>query len=169
MPFQHDELHSAVGAEAVEAALTGLRTRGERITIPRQLVIETLAAQSGHLTADEVAEMLAHSQVHRATVYRTLDLLVETGIALHRVTHGAGRYHLTAPVGEHGHLHGHCEGCGRITPLPIDILDSAISQILADEGFLLDPQLSNLGGRCKSCIEGSDPSPSAPGPRSREH
>ncbi|MGD1997076.1 MAG: transcriptional repressor, partial [Anaerolineae bacterium] len=59
-----------------------LRQRGYRITPQREMVIEAITHSGRHMTADEVfKEIQKRSQaVNIATVYRTLDLLVEEGL-----------------------------------------------------------------------------------------
>lgn len=136
-------------------ALDRLRLNGERVTKPRRAVLEVLVSQSRHVTADEVADSLAAS-VHRATVYRTLDLLVTTGVVTHRDQPGAAtRYHVAAMGGEHGHLHGHCDSCGKIVPLPIDMFDDVAARILAGGQFTLDTHRSTFAGRCRTCSDRS--------------
>ncbi len=60
-----------------------LRERGYRITPQREMVVEVIAHNGRHMTADEVlTEVRKRTRaVNVATVYRTLDLLVEEGLA----------------------------------------------------------------------------------------
>ena len=152
MPTHHEALHAASGSAAVSAAVAALRERGERVTAPRRAVLGVLAAHPEPLSADDVATMLAGGDVHRATVYRTLDLLVAAGVVTHsRPLGGAARYHVTVAGTAHEHLHGHCRACGTIVPLPVDALDATTARVRDDTGFSLDPGQSTLAGLCRAC------------------
>lgn len=148
----HEQLHAQTGADAVDGALDRLRRRGERVTAPRRAVLEVLAGRSDHLTADEVSALLEGSDVHRATVYRTLDVLSAAGVVSHRHLAGeAARYHLAATAEGAEHLHGHCLGCGTVVVLPADALDAAGTRLREVSGFRLDIPQSTLSGLCEAC------------------
>jgi len=149
---EHDHVHHAAGPGSVVAAVAALRARGERITAGRRAVLEVLAASADHLTAEEVVAALAGSAVHRATVYRTLDLLVAVGVvAYRRLPGGATSYHLAAAGEGYEHLHGYCHGCGTVVVLPPDALDEAGDLLLRAAGFHLDTRHSDIVGLCVSC------------------
>lgn len=147
--MDHRLLHSSGAADAVREGLAVLRDRGERVTDARRRVIEVLAASADHLTADEVAARLASANVHRSTVYRTLDLLVDADVvSLRRAANGATRYHLAT---KHGHLHGHCRGCDRVIILPADAFDETIARLREETGFDLQPDYATFEGLCGDC------------------
>ena len=60
-----------------------LRTRGFRITPQREMIIETLVRNNSHMAAEEIFGVLQKRTraLNIATIYRTLDLLVEEGLA----------------------------------------------------------------------------------------
>ena len=148
----HEQLHTRAASAAVDAAVARLRLRGERVTAPRRAVLRVLAGRADHLTADEVAALLDDTDVHRATVYRTLDILSATGVVSHRHIPGAAtRYHLAATGEGVEHLHGHCLGCGTVVVLPADALDAAGDLLRDASGFRLDTSQSTLTGLCETC------------------
>ncbi|MDL9977730.1 Fur family transcriptional regulator [Microbacterium sp. ASV49] len=150
--LDHRQLHLRSAAQAVQDGLAALRDRGERVTPARRLVVELLAESPEHLTADAVAGRLADAGVHRATVYRTLDLLVEYGIAaMRRTAGGAVRYHLATTSTAHGHLHGHCRRCDSVVILPADAFSDAIAQLRDRTGFEFQPDYAALEGICADC------------------
>lgn len=151
----------ATSSSALDRARPLLRARGERMTQPRQAVIEVLARQSGHLTADEVVALLdaERADVHLATVYRALEALSRVGVVQHvHVPNGATKYHLTQPVGgatapglEAEHAHAQCQVCERVIDLPASLLDAAAAELWAAHGFRLDAGHVALSGVCAAC------------------
>jgi Fur family transcriptional regulator, ferric uptake regulator len=115
-------------------------------------VVRALAALGGHPDAETVhAEVSRSSGTHRATTYRTLEHLVHLGLVTHlHAGHGPTRYHLSAQVSGHDHLHAVCSGCGDVHDLAPDLLD-AVAGELAGAGFRLDPRHVALSGRCERC------------------
>jgi Fe2+ or Zn2+ uptake regulation protein len=85
-----------------------LRGQGYKITTPRYRVIEWLAARDGNFSAEDLAADLV--SVGRATVYRTLKLLLDQGLVC-KVVLGDGSiaYRMSHKVHHH---HLVCLGCG---------------------------------------------------------
>lgn len=134
--------------ERLQAAL---KERGQRWTEQRQIIVDVLAASDGHATGAELVERV-HEQDPSATpstVYRTLDLLEELGLARHH--HGPdGRetYHLEETL-EHGHLH--CRGCGAEQELDAVAAAPIIQAIATATGFSTDLDHLSLQGLCRRC------------------
>jgi Fur family ferric uptake transcriptional regulator len=127
-----------------------IRARGGRVTAARQAVVEALVAADGdHITAAEVAHRVesSHPEVHRSTIYRTLDALEEMGVLTHvHLGHGPSTYH----IAEDAHVHAVCSVCEQVIELPGDALDDVARQ-LRRRGFELAPQHFALSGRCRAC------------------
>jgi Fur family ferric uptake transcriptional regulator len=141
---------------AVTRALERLRRQGHRVTNARRVVLETLARRGGHPTADELCAEIEqrHSGVHRATVYRTLEMLAELGEVTHvHMGHGATAYHLTTSADGQEHLHARCRVCGRVIDLPADLLEPIGRRLTRENDFILDPRHVALSGACKTCHE----------------
>jgi Fur family ferric uptake transcriptional regulator len=113
-----------------------------------------LARTHEHVSADQVVAMLesSHPDVHRATVYRTLDLLADLGVVSHlHASGGATVYHLVAARAGHEHLHAHCRLCGAVAVIPADALAAASERVAKDTGFQIEPAQSTLVGVCADC------------------
>lgn len=133
-----------------------LRARGERMTGPRRAVVAALAAQAGHVTAEDLVDAVAavDARVHRASVYRSLETLRALGLVQHvHVGHGPTVYHLVGAVG--AHPHAQCHSCGALVDLPAGLLDDVARHLLAEAGFVLDGAHVALSGQCARCA-GSD-------------
>ncbi|MEX2328101.1 MAG: transcriptional repressor, partial [Nitriliruptoraceae bacterium] len=87
-----------------------LRAHGHRVTRQRRLVWEALRGSDRHLTVDELAAEMA-GDVDTASIYRTLALLEELGVARVSRFHDddASRWESAHPD-EHFHLV--CTSCG---------------------------------------------------------
>jgi Fur family ferric uptake transcriptional regulator len=134
----------------VESALATLRAQGSRITTARVAILQVLDESDGHLSADGVAHAVneVHPAVHRATIYRTLDSLVEAGLVAHtHLGHGNAVYHLTTVP----HAHCQCQRCDAVIDVPRELLRSVATRLAADYGFTLDAGHSALLGLCQSC------------------
>ncbi|KQP01092.1 hypothetical protein ASF30_00145 [Leifsonia sp. Leaf264] len=94
--------------------------------------------------------------VHRATVYRTMDVLADLGVVSHLHLPGeASVYHLVASPTGHEHLHAHCRVCAAVTVISGDTLDVASVRITEETGFRLEALQSTLMGICADCTQRS--------------
>lgn len=137
--------------DRLAGALESLRASGKRVTTPKRLVAEVLAAAQGHLTADDIRLAVQRNAptVSTSTVYRILDEFDELGIVLH--SHAGGQaavYHLADAV----HAHLHCESCGQVVEVPADHLESLARRLRSDHGFVLDRHHVALSGTCAGCV-----------------
>ncbi|KQZ11742.1 transcriptional repressor [Microbacterium sp. MEC084] len=145
----HSELHSQNADGALAAALEALRGMGERITSPRVAVLRVLAAEHAHLTAEQVGGALP--DVHRATVFRTLDKLAALGlVSASRMDEGTG-YHLAVVAARHDHLHARCQQCGRVEALPREAFREARDHVADETAFRVNLRASVLVGICAAC------------------
>ena len=91
-----------------------LRKQGYRLTPQREMIVEAVAHAGRHVTVEDVYEQVQTrtNAVNVATVYRTLDLLVELGL-VSKADLGEGR--VTYASLHHGpHCHLVCRHCGHV-------------------------------------------------------
>ena len=134
-----------------ETFIDTLRSRGYRITPQREMIIEAIAHAGQHVNAEEVyAEIQNRTHaVNIATVYRTLDLLVEQGLAS-CVDLGEGR--VIYATHQHGpHIHLVCRQCGKVTDANQDLLARLTQQLQATYQFAADLQHISILGLCSDC------------------
>ena len=135
---------------AIETILELIKERGGRMTTPRRAIITALLEASGHTTAEELADRVqaAHPDVHRSTVYRTLETLAELGVVDHvHLGHGPAVYHFTHDP----HHHLICRTCGAVVEVPPGVLAPLNRSIRQRYGFQLDAKHFALGGVCQAC------------------
>lgn len=94
------------------------KRQGLRMTLPRQVILQTLDEASKYMTAEEVF-MEVHKdypQIGLATVYRTLNLLAEMGLVTKfEFGEGKARYELTERGQKEKHHHLLvCSNCYRV-------------------------------------------------------
>ncbi len=128
-----------------------LRSHGYRITPQREMIIEAVAHQAGHINAEEIFKRVhAHTHsVNIATVYRTMDLLVEQGL-ISRFDLGEGRV-LYAPIQHGPHIHLVCRQCGQVFDADPKLLSGLDRRIKMDYQFAADLQHISLVGLCDNC------------------
>jgi Fur family ferric uptake transcriptional regulator len=140
------------------------REQGFRVTGPRLLVLDVLAAAKKHLTAKEIYTRVVERDpsVGAATIYRTLDVLVSLGLVT-RNDFGEGfyRYELIRGGDDADHVHLICMNCGRTFNVEREgeLADhiSGLTGVLSDEhGFEVDGHRLNFFGTCSICREERD-------------
>lgn len=128
---------------------TRLREAGYRLTPARRAVFAVLQQASTPLSAAEVWRLgrARHAGLGRATVYRTLPLLVRLGLARALLAPGGVRYQCS----EGGTHRLVCRGCGAELPLS-GCPAGALAQELSEKyGYLVEGHLLEFYGLCPDC------------------
>ena len=100
--------------DSSSAYVDSLRPAGSKRSSKRDLIVNVFLRQEGHLTADELVELIRREdqRISRATVYRTLQWMVEAGIA-RKVDFGEGRFRFEHSYRHPRHFHLICKECNR--------------------------------------------------------
>jgi Fur family ferric uptake transcriptional regulator len=128
-----------------------LRQQGYRLTPQREMIVEAVAHAGRHVTAEEIHEQVRTrtSAINVATVYRTLDLLVELGL-ISRTDFGAGKVSYASPI--HGpHCHLVCRRCGCVIEADCDVIKALERQIETQYGFAAEMHHFAVSGLCAEC------------------
>jgi len=145
-------LTSAEAADLLERFRLYLREHRLPVTQQRDLVANAIFTAPDHLTAAAVHRRLMQQgkRVGIATVYRTLDLLVESGlIRLHEFGDGFRRYEGAPPQGSHGHLV--CVSCGGVEEFTNERLERMLPIIADEHHFRYRTHRVELHGTCREC------------------
>ena len=128
--------------------IASLEDKGFRVTTPRRQVAESIEGQDEAFTAEDLCESLPG--VGRATVYRTIKLLVDAGaLCKLAMPDGAPKYSL-ARVGHHHHTV--CVRCGTVG----EFRDSTVERMLRSLNRDIDGEI--VGHRmevyvtCSNCL-----------------
>jgi Fur family ferric uptake transcriptional regulator len=128
-----------------------LAAAGERVTRQRLLVADRLAAARGQVTADELYRRLRRQEptIGRATVFRTLERLVEVGAARRLELEGHVYAYVACRPQHHHHLA--CTVCGRVEEIAEDYVMPLADRVAHDTGFEIDDARMDFYGRCAEC------------------
>jgi len=121
----------------------------KRNTVQRQLVLNAVKELNSHSTADQIFEYVAkiHPSISKATVYRNLNLLVESNELLNiGIFQGSARYDHNC----HGHYHFMCEGCNKVFDVEGNFSD-IIHRVGETDGFNVSSYYLSFSGLCKEC------------------
>ncbi|QQR92064.1 MAG: transcriptional repressor [Myxococcales bacterium] len=123
-----------------------------RSTGQRRLVTDVFFRTGGHQSIEELLAMVREEdpKVGYATVYRTLKLLTESGIANeHHFGDGFTRYEIALKGDHHDHLI--CTACGKIVEFEQDRIEELQEQVANKHGFKLSSHKHELYGLCPNC------------------
>jgi Fur family ferric uptake transcriptional regulator len=129
-----------------------MNKKGLRTTDQRKLIVETFFRSENHVSIEELLALVRaqDSRVGYATVYRTLKLLAECGVANERrFGDGLTRYELADDASHHDHLI--CIDCGDITEFEEDEIESLQEAVARKYGFVLRSHKHELYGVCPRC------------------
>ncbi|MBI2325041.1 MAG: transcriptional repressor [Chloroflexi bacterium] len=137
-------------ASQAAGVLAELRGQGARTTAPRRAVVAAALARSRPFTAQDLVEELEGTG--RATVFRTLDLLVRVGALsrMHGVEAGERCVRFTRCEPEHHH-HLRCRSCGRVEEIELRALERQVARVARRRGFLAVEHEVEIAGLCPRC------------------
>ena len=116
----------------------------------REEVVAAVLEQRGHFHLDDLAASLREKGVSRATVYRTLPLLLEAGLVRPTLVSGQRRsYEVAREPGHHGHLI--CRDCNAVVEFDLEPLEKAQRALAAQHGYQLVSPFHELVGVCPKC------------------
>ncbi len=139
--------------------------RPRRETRQRRLVYETVMKRWDHPSAEEIYKDVRKEdeRISKATVYRNLKLLSESGEILHVRVAGADRYDRT--LGDHVHLH--CVLCGLVEDAP-EGCDTAQNAFVEEKtGMRILSYRAVYEGICRACRSKTEPKKTSDRGRSR--
>lgn len=119
-----------------------------RLTRPRQVIFDVMHSNDTPLSIAALAQLCP--SVERTSVYRTVELFVQLGIA-EAVPHGwKQQYELTSPFKSHHH-HLSCTTCGRIIDIHSKKFELLIASIAQQNDFIARDHTLEVRGLCSRC------------------
>src|SRR5689334_24966929 len=130
----------------IRDATRRVQAEGHKLTQPRRLIIEALFAQRRAATAADLLASLGEQGVSLASIYRTLDLLVELGLA-EPVAQSDGEQRVLACSLAHHH-HVICDRCGLVTELEECDLKPFEDVVAERTHYAIEGHTLEFHGRC---------------------
>jgi len=129
-----------------------LRSQKLKLTGERMAILEAVFQQRTHFDAESLHGDLKGrgSAISRATVYRTLDLLVQCGL-VRKSSLGSSHANYEAARGDEHHDHLICLLCGRVIEFFRPELEAMQEQICQEHGFRPLQHSLQIFGLCRNC------------------
>lgn len=131
---------------------TTLKDSGLRYTQQRQAVWDELCSTSDHRDAEDIYVTMIRNglPVSRATVYRTIEVLVNKGLARKLdIGDGRSRYEMRQEDSHHDHMI--CVNCGRIEEFVDPQIEELQKAVAIRYGYILKTHKLQLYGLCGDC------------------
>ena len=139
---------------ARESFVDYLRCQGLKVTRPRLLILETiLRSDRARFNAEDLVAMVnarAGAKVSRSSVYRTLELLSDSGLLRKELLRDQVS-HYEKTVGEEHHDHMICNVCGLIIEFSSDELEALQDKLCREQDFTPESHVLHIRGVCDSC------------------
>lgn len=125
-----------------------LTDKGYSVTRQRLAVFEVLLRANTPLSTVRLADQL--SEVDKASVYRTVELFEEIGIAQRVWTGFKSKVELSDAFSPHHH-HFTCVNCGKVIGVVSDRFEAELKELENKHGFKLTRHSIELSGYCSDC------------------
>ena len=131
-----------------------LTSRKLKFTAERQAILDRVFENHKHFEADEllVDLRLNDMKISKATIYRTLALLVKSGL-LREVIFGERHAHYEHVYGHEHHDHLVCNNCGKIIEFTEHRIEKLQDEVCRKNKFKVDSHRLQIQGLCEDCWE----------------
>ena len=136
---------------AKDKFLAFIEGKGLRLTTQRMAIIDTVFSTEEHFTAEQLLDWSRKRDrsVSRATVYRTLPLLTESGL-VSEMDFGKDHKYYDPNYAQHpNHNHIICQDCDRIVEFESEKIERLEDEITHNLGFSLKTQRIQINANCE--------------------
>jgi len=126
-----------------------------KLTSERLEILSEVFSTNIHFEADDLVHRMNQQsrRISRATVYRTLDLLVKSGL-VRKYTFADKPARYERIYGRQHHEHMICTYCGRVIEFTNDEIERLQGEVCREYGFTPEHHTLQIYGKCKDCREG---------------
>jgi Fur family ferric uptake transcriptional regulator len=131
-----------------------LHKRGLRYSSVREAIAKAALNYDGHFEVNDLMRQLRDAKVkdaHLATVYRTLPLLVESGLIQPTLLSAGERHFYEAAFERPHHDHLICTSCGKVVEFEFEAFEVLQRDVAERYGFRLSAHFHELLGQCADC------------------
>ena len=135
--------------------LSRLKPSGGKRSSKREQIVNVFLRQEGHLSADDLVDLIRREdqRISRATVYRTLQWMVDAGIA-RKVDFGEGRFRFEHSYRQPRHFHLICKTCHRSFEFLSSDIEALIEEVATARSFAATQSVVQIYGTCEECRTG---------------
>jgi Fur family ferric uptake transcriptional regulator len=132
-----------------------LRPAGSKRSGKRDFIVNVFLRQEGHLTADDLVDLIRREdqRISRATIYRTLQWMVDAGIA-RKVDFGEGRFRFEHSYRHPRHFHLICKSCNRSFEFLSSDIEALVEEVASARNFTPRQSVLQIHGTCEACRTG---------------
>ncbi|MDO8834313.1 MAG: transcriptional repressor [Vicinamibacterales bacterium] len=140
-----------------------LRPAGGKRSSKRERILAVFLRHEGHLSADDLVDLIRREdhRISRATVYRTLQWMVDAGIA-RKVDFGEGRFRFEHSYRHPRHFHLICKTCNRSLEFLSSDIELLIEEVASARHFSARQSVLQIYGTCEACRLGKPVVPEPP-------
>ena len=141
--------------DSQSAYLESLRPAGSKRSSKRDFIVNVFLRQEGHLTADDLVDLIRREdqRISRATIYRTLQWMVDAGIA-RKVDFGEGRFRFEHSYRHPRHFHLICKSCNRSFEFLSSDIEALLEEVATARNFTPRQSVLQIHGTCETCRTG---------------
>lgn len=152
MPVLANKIASEPGPDEQRDLVVLLHARGQRVTPQRLVILRELRRRGTHATAEEVHRAVSEELpgTSAPTVYATLDLFVQLGLARRIDVGTAALYDARLDP----HQHTVCRRCGRVEDVDGRISAGSLMRAAEEAGFTPQGAELIISGLCAECAGG---------------
>jgi len=131
-----------------------IQSRGLKFTPEREAILKHVFENRGHFEAEELLIDMRKDKkrVSKATIYRTLALLVESGL-LREVIFGEKHAHYEHVYGYKHHEHLVCIKCGKIIEFSDEKIEKFQDEVCVKNKFKPESHRFQITGYCEDCVD----------------
>jgi Fur family ferric uptake transcriptional regulator len=131
-----------------------IQSRGLKFTPEREAILKHVFENRGHFEAEELLIDMRKNRkrVSKATIYRTLALLVKSGL-LREVIFGEKHAHYEHVYGCNHHEHLVCIKCGKIIEFSDEEIEKFQDEVCVKNKFKPESHRFQITGYCEDCVD----------------
>jgi Fur family ferric uptake transcriptional regulator len=137
-----------------------VRPAGGKRSSKRDFIVDVFLRQEGHLSADDLVDLIRKEdhRISRATVYRTLQWMVDAGIA-RKVDFGEGRFRFEHSYRHPRHFHLICKTCNQSFEFLSSDIEALMEEVASARKFAAKQSVVQIYGTCEDCRSGQPAAP----------
>jgi Fur family ferric uptake transcriptional regulator len=149
----------AVGREERDVLAAYLVRHGLKRSAQREVILDAFLRAGQHVSVEELLGIVRkkRADIGRTTIYRTLKLFKDAGLASELVYGGEARFEPLHNRDHHDHFI--CGACGEIFEFKSPEIERIQESIAQGIGFVIEGHRHHILGRCRRCVAKTSRSP----------